>query len=148
MMTMLLSPSVGECSDRITILNLKIVNGKKLGKDTCEWRAELFNLEERISGFFYSPEIFESFRELKAELQAINNGLWEAEDELRAYPEPDFSQILVYSVCEQVFHLAACAKRIAHLNDERMRLVREINKLFGQEHAAQGAQKMYSGEGR
>lgn len=67
---------------------------------------------------------------LSVELMNVNSELWLMEDSIRNTGE------------DTVEHLALLAKRIARYNDERNRLIREIDKAYGCENPVE--EKIYS----
>lgn len=85
--------------------------------------------------------VLNATNEYNGSLYSVNKVLWEAEDELRSFPDEVHGQ---WSITV-AFAIARCAKKISLFNDKRMALIREINILFNQTNAAQGAQKIYSG---
>jgi predicted nucleic acid-binding Zn-ribbon protein len=126
-----LQPTVGELVDRRTILALKIHHGHKAGVDTAAWLAEQAEIEKHLSSRTaqFTAEQRQLLSRLSGTLQSINASLWAAEDEVRALAE------------SEVAPLAALAKRIARLNDQRAQAVRELNRLAGENSA--GNEKIY-----
>ncbi|MGO9641763.1 MAG: hypothetical protein ACLP1Y_10720 [Candidatus Acidiferrales bacterium] len=126
-----LQPTVGELVDRRTILELKILHGHKAGVDTAAWLAEQAEIEKHLSSRTarFTVEQRQLLSRLSGTLQSINASLWTAEDEVRALAE------------SEVAPLAALAKRIAKLNDQRAQAVRELNRLAGENSA--GNEKVY-----
>jgi hypothetical protein len=109
----LLEPTPGEILDRISIVRLKISACVQKGISYHSLYRELNKLSERLA-------IHENWTEehsLSVNLAEVNAELWACEDEIRAD--------------EDVVKVAVTAKKICLLNDERNRLVREINELFG-----------------
>jgi len=127
-----LQPTVGELADRQTILELKVHHGRAAGVETSMWASELHEIEERLAkgrtGF--TAEEQHLFTRLFGTLRSINASLWVAEDEVRAMPESELAA------------LAALAKRIANLNDQRAQSVRELNRLAGEN--VTGNEKVYA----
>ena len=114
---LLVEISPGELIDKITILNIKaerILDPEKLANVRHE-RALL--QEVRAKNLADSPEL----TRLEAELKAVNETLWQIEDDIRA--------------CEAAGDFGAdfieLARSVYRNNDRRAVLKREIGALFG-----------------
>jgi hypothetical protein len=106
---------LGEIADRLTILELKILHGTAAGKDVEHFVGEQERLWAKITAVDW--RCVPSW----TRLAVVNAALWHAEDELRAYRAHGYQSI--------EGTVAAVAFRIQFLNDERARLVAEINRL-------------------
>ncbi|MBP88913.1 MAG: hypothetical protein CMJ64_19730 [Planctomycetaceae bacterium] len=107
----------GELIDKITILEIKserITDAAKLENV----RIELATLEAaRDSAVSASPEL----TDLTAQLKAINEALWEIEDDIRdCERDKDFGEKFV-----------DLARSVYKSNDQRAALKRDINVLLG-----------------
>ncbi len=114
---LLIEISPGELIDKITILNIKaerIADPEKLANVRHE-RALL--QDTRAKTLAESPEL----ARLEAELKAVNETLWQIEDDIRA--------------CEAAGDFGAgfieLARSVYRNNDRRAALKREIGALFG-----------------
>jgi hypothetical protein len=108
---------VGELVDKITILEIK--NERMTDPDKLRnVRAELAAL---VSARERELVPSEKLAELTARLKAVNEALWEIEDEIR--------------VCERKQDFGArfveLARAVYHQNDHRAALKRSINELLG-----------------
>lgn len=140
----LLSPKPGEIIDRLSILELKIEKGGKMGKSTTHFEAEKASLQEVLSDWdmglidSYSFSMDEELKKVvddiairKNALAAINALIWDAEDGVRN-PESDYMT------------LANLAKNIALWNDARASHIRKLDALFG---VPGEPEKLYEGQG-
>jgi hypothetical protein len=122
--------SPGELLDRLTILEIRAA--RLSDPDTvAPVRAELEALRRlRAEAVPRSDEL----DRLEGELRAVNERLWQVEDELR--------------VCERAGdfgdRFVALARSVYRTNDERAALKRRVNELLG---AASGEQKVYAAYG-
>jgi Protein of unknown function (DUF4254) len=123
----LLHPTPGEMHDRLCVINLKILAFFEASKDTSRLKSEEIEIMshlksvEAMDGFFLSDTLLD--------LVKVNSEIWAMEDEIRNAGE------------DTVEHLALIAKRIARYNDERNRLIREIDKAYGCENPVE--EKIY-----
>ena len=106
----------GELIDKITILEIKrehLMDARQL----ANVQNELTLLEQSRAQFLPpSPEL----TRLTAALKAVNQTLWQIEDDIRACERAgDFGPKFV-----------ALARAVYHRNDERAALKREINQLL------------------
>ena len=109
--------SVGELIDRITILEIKTERIRDAGK-LANVRVELALLVERRDGSL-SPNLV--LNELAARLKAVNERLWDLEDEIRSYERRShFGPAFI-----------TAARSIYRSNDERAAIKREINVSSG-----------------
>ena len=111
----ILSPSPGEVIDRISILHLKIRarNGRRM--NVSPMMAEL----AALNGYLLSWNgVCKNVEELRKSSYALNEELWKLEDEVRSLPST------------AILDLAKVAKKIAEKNDQRMKLVAEIDRAF------------------
>ena len=111
--------SWGELIDKITILEIKmdrIQDVKKLKNIANELKSLKLIFDEGCS----EPELI---GQLKAELRAVNEKLWEIEDDIRkCEKEKDFSQQFI-----------DLARAVYINNDQRSVLKREINTILKSE---------------
>lgn len=107
---------VGELFDKITILRIKAARLSDAGQ-LANVRRELEELEAVAAQVPASAEL----DGLVAQLQAINDGLWDVEDGKRAHErEGRFDADFV-----------ALARRVYKENDQRAAIKRDINRLTG-----------------
>jgi len=107
---------VGELFDKITILRIKAARLSDAGQ-LANVRRELEELETVAAQVPASAEL----DGLVAQLQAINDGLWDVEDGKRAHErEGRFDADFV-----------ALARRVYKENDQRAAIKRDINRLTG-----------------
>jgi predicted nucleic acid-binding Zn-ribbon protein len=111
--------SWGELFDKITILQIKLEN--LTSKDALENVEREF---EQLRSIFikYFPENTEA-KKLEEELKQINQQLWDIEDKIRDKErnrsfDDEFIQL---------------ARSVYIINDERSRIKRKINDVFGSE---------------
>lgn len=108
--------AIGELFDKITILRIKSERFSDASK-RANVDVELAALEQVAAAVVDSPEL----RDLVAELQAVNAGLWDVEDRKRAHErEGRFDA--------EFIHLA---RRVYLENDQRAAIKRRINLLTG-----------------
>jgi len=110
----LLKPTPGEVLDRLSIVRLKIAAYTRAGKDSKALEQEAIDLAEYI-GEHGTPH---EFSHLFEGLIQNNKRLWELEDQVRRV------EITKEELCY-------AAKGICLLNDDRNRLIREMDKVFG-----------------
>lgn len=109
----LLHPTPGELCDRLSIVELKRAAYKRAKRPTAQLYHEAVELRRRVD------ELPLVCLEPMSGLRRVNQALWRAEDRVRAAAPGDKDE------------LAFLAKHIARLNDERVRLVREIDRACG-----------------
>lgn len=119
-----LNPGIGEISDRLTILTLKITAGRDQGKDVAHFEEERKVLLTKIHTRTLNGLWFDTY----TELAVVNAFLWQAEDELRAL------RMTTHVENSAGFNAKAMltAFRIQALNDHRAELVGQINKDAGE----------------
>jgi len=135
-----LNPTPGEVIDRLTILELKVQAAKKRALPTAELEAEQQQLQQVVREFEQNiiedcmgdDELWTQKND-KVRLQwnslaAVNALLWDCEDKVRALP------------ITEALKLAALAKQIAALNDQRATLKKALTELYG---ASEAELKMY-----
>jgi hypothetical protein len=120
----LLDPGAGEITDRLTILSLKILFGDQAGKDTTHFKAERTTLLSKIRSKTLNGVWFDK----ALELAAVNAALWHCEDAMRGFRIEAGESPLTPTGCASVVEVAF---RIQSLNDQRAKLVAEINKDAG-----------------
>jgi uncharacterized protein DUF6165 len=120
--------ATGELIDRITILEIKAARFTDAAK-AVNVRAELALLcERRDAALALDPVL----NELASRLKALNEQLWDLEDQIRECERrEDFGPAFV-----------STARRIYHTNDERAAVKRKINVVTGSKLIEE---KSYSG---
>lgn len=111
--------SVGELIDKITILEIKADRIEEPAKrDNAQRELELLE-ERRVAAGLDSPDL----SALRAELKALNEQLWQVEDDIRLCERAkDFGPRFV-----------ALARSVYELNDRRFGTKKRINDLTGSE---------------
>lgn len=121
--------SVGEIADKITILRIKRARIQDPAKQ-ANVLAELAALETVFSGAF--PDLSAEAAAKIDRLQAINENLWEIEDDIRLCErDGDFGEKFI-----------ALARSVYVTNDERARVKKDINLLLGSKYIEE---KSYAG---
>ena len=123
------SISWGELFDKITILQIKLEN--LTSKDALENVEREF---KQLQSIFikYFPESTEA-KQLEEELKQINQQLWDIEDKIRDKErnrsfDDEFIQL---------------ARSVYIINDERSRIKRKINDVFGSEFVEEKSYREY-----
>ena len=120
--------ATGELIDRITILEIKAARFTDAAK-AANVRAELALLCQRRDAALATDPALD---ELAASLKALNEQLWDLEDQIRECERrEDFGPAFV-----------STARRIYHTNDERAAVKRKINVATGSKLIEE---KSYSG---
>ena len=105
--------SIGELADKITILTIKLKSLKGHRKANVKNEFDLLNEELRQSSITIEDH-------LMAELQMINQKLWNVEDEIRIKElNNEFDKDFV-----------TLARSIYKLNDKRSEIKKKINKKY------------------
>ena len=107
----------GELIDKITILEIKAerIDDERKRANVTHELATLSNARE------LAIETSDQIRELSGLLKAVNEKLWEIEDEIRLCErEEDFGEKFV-----------ELARSVYRFNDERAEIKREINTMLG-----------------
>lgn len=130
----LMQPNPGECVDRQTILQLKIKHGAERGMNTLQFMNEHEQIQKYLQDNFFllvkqKKNIEENFDGLLHRLLTINSSLWECEDKVREFKaiHRDIDGLTL----EQARQILYTYYTITQTNDERAKLVKDINKLFG-----------------
>jgi hypothetical protein len=111
--------SVGELSDKVTILEIK---SEKM-RDSRQLRNVEIELGALSEHRMALSERYPRIRHLVAELREVNRLLWDAEDEIRRHERrSDFGEAFI-----------ELARSIYRTNDRRATLKRRINDLTGSE---------------
>ena len=118
----LLHPTFGQMHDRMAILKLKICHSAS-EELKLEFEQIRIRLQNHKGHFVYKEAVL-----LDERLLELHTRLWECENSVRQFAT--------------VFKLAAIAKEIASLNDERNRLIQEIDRAYGYAHTVED--KIYS----
>lgn len=122
----LVNYGVGEISDRLSILALKILFGAEGGKDTAHFSNERVVLLTQLRGRTLNGKWFDAY----TDLAAVNSALWHAEDDLRELRAgPAFMGLSPVSAAAE--KVAGLAFRIQVLNDQRAALIERINQEAG-----------------
>jgi hypothetical protein len=116
----LINPGVGDVSDRLTVLSLKILHRGAEGKPTKHFEDERNVLLVQIRAREVNGQWFEQV----LALGAVNAAVWYAEDALRELRKGGGTP-------EEITAVYGIAFRIQELNDQRSALVEAINKLTG-----------------
>ena len=111
--------SYGEAADRITILTIK--NERMSGEAKLDHvRTELALISD---AFFANVPLAPGFDALFAELKAVNEALWQIEDDIReCESKRDFGENFI-----------ALARAVYTTNDRRSQIKRAIDELLGSE---------------
>ncbi len=121
--------AVGELIDKITILEIKAE------RMSDEAKLKNVRLELQLLGETCVTEkvVGPALEAKKAELKAINEKLWVIEDDIRDCERAkDFGQTFI-----------ALARAVYVTNDERARVKKEINTLFGSQIVEEKSYKAY-----
>lgn len=115
-MSRLLHPGLGDYLDRLSILDLKIADGRQRGRDITHFEAERAEIAQR-------PGVAPACERLSYRtLVTTNRRLWEATDYLLA------ARTVWPAVAEpDVYLIADHAMRVLQLNEDRAELVRILN---------------------
>jgi hypothetical protein len=119
----LINFGVGEITDRLSILSLKILHSKP-GVDNGHFTAERSQLLGKLAGRSLNGAWFEQ----AMELSAVNAAIWKGEDDLRELRRGSDT------IGPKTVALAAgeIGMRLQELNDRRHELIEEINKKSGE----------------
>ena len=121
----LINPGVGELSDRLSILALKILIGGQDGKDVAHFQAESAAILVQLRTKELNGKWFEGY----TRLAAVNACLWHAEDDLRALRAPGANGTPASVPIPRAITLAF---QIQTLNDQRAEAITAINKETGE----------------
>ena len=125
--------SFGELLDKLSILQIKserMTDPAKLAKV----RKELSALEHT---WMQHPAAGKDIAQLRAQLKAVNERLWEIEDEIRLKEKAgQFDEEFV-----------RLARSVYFENDERARIKKEINLALGSSFVEEKSYQDYRGEG-
>jgi Family of unknown function (DUF6165) len=126
---LLVEVSAGELLDKITILEIK----KERIKDT----AKLANIDKELAALerVCKEQILPSaqLNQLIADLKAVNEALWQIEDEIRDCERAK-------NFCDGFINLA---RMVYHRNDVRAALKRRVNDLLGSDLVEEKSYKPY-----
>lgn len=119
----LINPGPGELADRLTILQRKIAEATRGGRPFGHFRDEKNVIVTQLTAAGVGDRCIEEI----LELATINNMLWQAEDQLRAFRDaPDRLRD------EDALNVAVCvALKIQELNDTRNECIAKINSKTG-----------------
>ena len=137
-MSRLQNPGIGEVSDRLTILALKIRYGLDAGRDISHFQRESAGLQTKIR----SATLNGSWFEFVLQLGAVNARLWALEDQMQEYEKqytlqrqpPEGTWTGTTELSTLLREAGLCGIQIRRLNAERARLVEAINAQTGDPH--------------
>lgn len=125
--------SFGELLDKLAILQIKSERMQDAGK-LANVRRELSALEKT---WLAHPAAGRDVVRLRAQLKAVNERLWEIEDEIRLKEKAGrFDEEFV-----------RLARSVYFENDERARIKKEINLALGSSFVEEKSYQDYRGEG-
>lgn len=124
----LFEPSPGQIADRLSILRIKRVKALAAGRDTTALEEELIRCQYELNKWCY-PLVPDGFSKLNTDLLILNQQQWDRADEV-GHLVKTMSEKPTY---EELLHIVEVEKQNALGNEERARLVGEIDKLFGVE---------------
>lgn len=125
--------SFGELLDKLSILQIKSERMQDAGK-LANVRRELSALEKT---WLAHPAAGRDVVRLRAQLKAVNERLWEIEDEIRLKEKAGrFDEEFV-----------RLARSVYFENDERARIKKEINLALGSSFVEEKSYQDYRGEG-
>lgn len=125
--------SFGELLDKLAILQIKSERMQDAGK-LANVRRELSALEKT---WLAHPAAGRDVVRLRAQLKAVNERLWEIEDEIRLKEKAgQFDEEFV-----------RLARSVYFENDERARIKKEINLALGSSFVEEKSYQDYRGEG-
>lgn len=125
--------SFGELLDKLSILQIKSERMQDAGK-LANVRRELSALEKT---WLAHPAAGRDVVRLRAQLKAVNERLWEIEDEIRLKERAgQFDEEFV-----------RLARSVYFENDERARIKKEINLALGSSFVEEKSYQDYRGEG-
>jgi hypothetical protein len=123
----LVNIGLGEISDRLSILALKVAHGAEQAKDTTHFVTERNALLASMRSYELAGAA-----EWLFELAAVNAMLWHAEDEIREYRRRWPTAVDLTDLAEPtLIGMVLRAYRIQSLNDRRAELVWALNKQAG-----------------
>ena len=128
-----LKPSPGECTDRQTILQIKCRVAAQQGKPLEHFVGENNDIQRYLEQEWF-PEglirngarITAQYDKLQDQLRAVNQHLWDLEDEIRS-----IMALAKEEQVKRVWEVFRIGTSIPVFNDKRAALVAEINELFG-----------------
>jgi predicted nucleic acid-binding Zn-ribbon protein len=133
MSEILVPVSFGELLDKIAILQIKSERMADAGK-LANVRKEL---EALSTTWMAHPAAQQHLVELRAELKAVNERLWDIEDEIRdCERRQDFGAEFV-----------RLARAVYHENDQRARIKKDINQALGSAYVEEKSYQDYGAAG-
>lgn len=119
----LLNPNLGETIDRLTILERKIVEGRRQGRLVASFTVERDALYAHMKVLGMAAGFLPQF----LRLAAINAAIWDATDRMgKAISGDDMSEKM------QRIELAVWGEAIFNWNNERAAIVAELGKSSGE----------------
>ena len=133
MSEILVPVSFGELLDKIAILQIKSERITDTGK-LANVRKEL---EALTSTWMAHPAAQDNVLELRAALKAVNERLWDIEDDIRQCERrQDFGAEFV-----------RLARAVYHENDDRARIKKDINQALGSAYVEEKSYQDYGAAG-
>jgi hypothetical protein len=133
MSEILVPVSFGELLDKIAILQIKSERIADAGK-LANVRKEL---EALSTTWMAHPAAQQHLVELRADLKAVNERLWDIEDEIRdCERRQDFGAEFV-----------RLARAVYHENDQRARIKKDINQALGSAYVEEKSYQDYGAAG-
>lgn len=133
MSEILVPVSFGELLDKIAILQIK----SERMSDAAKLANVRKELEALTSTWMAHPAAQEHLVELRADLKAVNERLWDIEDDIRD--------------CERARDFGAefvrLARAVYHENDERARIKKDINLALGSSYVEEKSYQDYKDAG-
>lgn len=128
-MSRLIDPGVGDISDRLSILALKLLFGEAAGKPVDHFKKEQTALLAKIRARTLNGAWFTAY----TELAAVNAALWHCEDDLRACR----AKAIPFTAdtgehLRDLHHAILLGFRIQELNDKRAAIIAAIDKDAGE----------------
>jgi hypothetical protein len=125
-----LNPGPGELCDRLTVLELKLENGRARCVDVSAWEEEKKEIGDELEGKFNVTDDKEAPTfDLVTKLRALNKLIWEGIDKQHDFAKrnPHLSDVDDASIRE----IAQVGITVMEWNDARARLIGELNALYG-----------------
>jgi len=123
----LINTGLGEFSDRLSILALKILHGDERGSETAHWKTERNALIAKLGARALNANWVEAY----IELAAVNAAIWRGEDELRAYRAQHVEVVADPRELRALTTAVQIAFNLQMWNDRRHELIEAINKDGG-----------------
>jgi hypothetical protein len=116
----LLHPGLGDYLDRLTILELKLVDAARRGVDHAHFTEEVAQIRHHLQTM---PEtLLRVCVDGKHRLLAVNRQIWDLTDRLQV-----LNRCWEHATESQVYELAQIGVTIFRLNEARAQLVQDLN---------------------